>query len=341
MSPAQPARAHLDSGPRPLMLPAHNEPQGPRGHGPQPTPCGHHPQLQQPDTERYTLLGPTDPETSNLMWALVPPAAPGSGPSPPAHSPPEGAAFPSPPPWPGSSTPRHQPPTSEPPGQTGQSLSALSCPIRDAPHSPLTKPTKPSTQAGSLPAQSCPSRRPGMASRVGAGGSPRLGQPPLPGEPPCGPSWAGAALRGPPSPPRVQGQCRSLPGGSATPNTHRLSTGTPFTACDRTGSPTCLPPPSARWRSTTAPTDAGRSWCPGSSPTEVQERWGASVPAPHSEFYSHSGAVSPPPRSQLPPAPASSIPGRRPGGTGHLTADGPQDRARGWMCRRGPSQEDR
>ncbi|XP_024618568.1 uncharacterized protein LOC112411566 isoform X4 [Neophocaena asiaeorientalis asiaeorientalis] len=45
--------------------------------------------------------------------------------------------------------------------------------------------------------------------------------------------------------------------------------------------------------------------------------------------------------SQLPPAPASSIPGRHPGGTGHLTADGPQDRARVWMCRSGPSQEDR
>ncbi|XP_024618570.1 uncharacterized protein LOC112411566 isoform X6 [Neophocaena asiaeorientalis asiaeorientalis] len=44
--------------------------------------------------------------------------------------------------------------------------------------------------------------------------------------------------------------------------------------------------------------------------------------------------------SQLPPAPASSIPGRHPGGTGHLTADGPQDRARVWMCRSGPSQED-
>ncbi|XP_023981865.1 basic salivary proline-rich protein 1-like [Physeter macrocephalus] len=50
-------------------------------------------QLQQPDTERHGPLGPTDPETSNLMWASEPPEAPGSGPSPPAHSPPEGGCF--------------------------------------------------------------------------------------------------------------------------------------------------------------------------------------------------------------------------------------------------------
>ncbi|XP_029059553.1 caskin-2-like [Monodon monoceros] len=92
---------------------------------------------------------------------------------------------------------------------------------------------------------------------------------------------------------------------------------------------------SAHWRHTTAPTGAGRSWCPGRSWRPGGQCLGTTL-----RILLSLGGCEPPTRVPAAPAPASSIPGRHPGETGHLTADGPQDRARVWMCRSGPSQED-
>ncbi|TKC51756.1 hypothetical protein EI555_013331, partial [Monodon monoceros] len=303
MSSAQPARAHLDSGPRPLMLPAHNEPQGPRGRRPQPTPCGHHPAPPSCSSPTPRDTARSVPQTLRHQTSCGHRAT--RGPQvrsrPTSTQPTRGGCF--------SLTPSLarllNPDTPAPnfrasPGQTGQSLSALSCPIRDAPPLPTHQAHQALHPGRVTPCPELPKQASGRGSQAGAGSSPRPGQPSLPGGPPCGPSWAGAALRGPPSPPRVQGQCRSLPGGGATPNiTHHFSTGAPFTACDTTGSPTRLPLPGASLPTGATPQlplvlgGAGVRGAPGGR--------GASVWAPRSEFYSHSGAVSPPPGSQLPP----------------------------------------
>ncbi|XP_022433987.1 proline-rich protein HaeIII subfamily 1-like [Delphinapterus leucas] len=272
MSSAQPTRAHLDSGPRPLMLPAHNEPQGPRGRGPQPTPCGHPPAPPSCSSPTPRDTARSVPQTLRHQTSCGHRAT--RGPQvrsrPTSTQPTRGGCF--------SLTPSlarllnpdtPAPNFRAPPGQTGQSLSALSCPIRDAPPLPTHQAHQALHPGRVTPCPELPKQASGQGITGGGRQQPQARPTPSPGRASMRALLGWGSTQGTPIP-------TTSPGAVQVPAWWRRDTKHHPPLQHRRSlhrlrhnwvSDTPAPPRSlsAQWRHTTAPTGAGRSWCPGRS----------------------------------------------------------------------------